>query len=276
MTARTGQVRGQVPIGRRAFGVYLSPDGRILYIPEHDAFALSVVDVAVFAKRRTIPLNPLGPGAFDKPHYLAISPDGARLYLPFQGRALLVIDTRSWNTASHPLEIEAHQHGIAVSRDGTRLYVANNAFGGEGSLSEIETRTLRELRRVRLGRYHHEQVALDRTGRRAFLTGGFALGGHDEPTIVDLEGGAATRVSTGGSRPFAILTGALNLDSQGAMRLAVSLARASRAARRASRSGSGVRDSLVTAMTTATAVLGSVRQAACTTRGRAPRCVRSQ
>lgn len=201
---RGGRLRGQVPIGERAFGVYLSPDGKTLYVPEHDAFSLSVIEASSLAKRHTILLRPLGEGAFDKPHYLAMTSDGATLFLPFQGRALVTIVTSTFTVVAHPLAINAHQHGIAISPDGGRLYLANNVFGGQGSLSEVDAKTFRELRRIPLGK-DHEQVALDSTGRRAYLTGGFALGGHDELTVVDLETGTLTRVGTGGMRPFAIL-----------------------------------------------------------------------
>ncbi len=51
---------------------------------------------------------------------------------------------------------------------------------------------------------------------------------------------------------------------------------ASRATRRATRSGLGDRTPLVTRWTTSTAVSGSVRHAAWTASGRAPRRVRSQ
>jgi hypothetical protein len=53
-------------------------------------------------------------------------------------------------------------------------------------------------------------------------------------------------------------------------------ARAVRAARRAWRSGSGVRTSPAIAPTSATADSASVRHAACTAKGRVPRRVRSQ
>lgn len=200
----SGRIRRHVPIGERAFGVYLSPDGRNIYVPEHDAFALSVIEAASFTTRQRLLLKPLGAGAFDKPHYLAMSSDGARLYLPFQGRALVVIDTAAWTVAVHPLSIHAHQHGLAISPDGRRLYLANVVFGGAGSLSEIDTQTFDELRRIPLGQ-HHEQVALNPVTRRVYLTGGFALGGHDELTVVELETGSVTQVGTGGRRPFAIL-----------------------------------------------------------------------
>jgi len=199
-----GRLRGQVPIGERAFGIYLSPDGKTLYVPEHDGFSLSVIDPVALAKRRTIPLRPLGEGAFDKPHYLAMSSDGATLYLPFQGRALVAIDTSSFTVNTYPLTINAHQHGITISPDGRRLYLANNVFGGEGSLSEIDAKTFKELRRIPLGK-DHEQMALDSEGRRVYLTGGFALGGHDELTVVELGTGQVSRVGTGGMRPFSIL-----------------------------------------------------------------------
>ncbi len=202
----TGQTRGDLAIGERAFGVYLSPDGRMLYVPEHDAFALSVIEVPRLVKRRTIPLTPAGGGAYDKPHYLAMSNDGARLYLPFQGRTLVEIDTASLVMTAKHLAINAHQHGITISADGTRLYLANSAFDGTGSLSEIDTATFRELRRIPLAK-DHEQVVLSADGRRAYLTGGFALGGHDELTVVDLKSGEVNRVSTGGRRPFGIVRG---------------------------------------------------------------------
>ncbi len=198
------RISGEVPIGERAFGVYLSPDGKTLYVPEHDAFSLSVIEASSLKKRHTIPLRPLGEGAFDKPHYLAMISDGATLFLPFQGRALVTIATSTFTVVSHPLAISAHQHGIAISPDGGRLYLANNVFGSQGSLSEVDAKTFRELRRIPLGK-DHEQVALDSTGRRAYLTGGFALGGHDELTVVDLENSTVTLVGTGGTRPFAIL-----------------------------------------------------------------------
>ncbi|MBI4241748.1 MAG: YncE family protein [Candidatus Rokubacteria bacterium] len=201
---RGGRPRGQVPIGERAFGIYLSPDGKTLYVPEHDGFSLSVIDAASLAKRRTISLKPLGEGAFDKPHYLAMAPDGTMLYLPFQGRALATIDSATFTVTVHRLAINAHQHGIALSADGRRLYLANNVFGGDGSLSEIDAKTFAELRRIPLGK-DHEQMALDSEGRRVYLTGGFALGGHDELTVVELGTGQVSRVGTGGMRPFSIL-----------------------------------------------------------------------
>lgn len=201
-----GWVRGEVAIGARAFALYLSHDARFLYVPEPDAFALSVVEVATLTRQRTVPLRPLGPGPLDKPHYLVLSPDGRKLYLPFQGLALVIVDTVSFSTTSRALTIDAHQQGIAITRDGRRLFVVNNVLDGEGSLSELELPSLREVRRIQLDG-HHAQVALDRGARRAYLTGGFPLGtrGHDELSVVDLATGTVTRASTGGTTPFAIV-----------------------------------------------------------------------
>lgn len=207
-----GAIAREVPIGEGAtgpwafFGMTLAPDGETLFVPEHEAFAYSVIQTHPLQKLRTVRLAPLGRGGFAKPHYFAISPDGATLYHPFEGRVLAEINTSTFEEVDHPLAIDAHQHGVAISPDGGRLYTVNNVFGGEGSLSEIETDGFGETRRVPLDG-HHEQVALDAGGRRAYLTGGYTLGGraHDGLTVVDLGSGSAVRVRAGGSRPFAVV-----------------------------------------------------------------------
>lgn len=187
-------VRKVIPIGERAWGFAVAPDGKTAHVSY--AAGLAIVNLEAGAVAQRVALGGQGMG-------LAMSPDGATLYLPFQGRALVTIDSAALTVTSHPLAINAHQHGIAISADGRRLYLANNVFGGAGSLSEVDTTTLQELRRIPVGK-DHEQVALSADGRRAYLTGGFALGGHDELTVVDLASGAITRPGTGGRRPFGI------------------------------------------------------------------------
>lgn len=207
-----GAIAGEVPIGEGGtgpwtfFGMTLSPDGETLFVPEHEAFAYSVIQTHPLHKLRVVPLAPLGRGGFAKPHYFAVSPDGATLYHPFEGRVLAEIDASTFEETDHPLSVDAHQHGVAISPDGGRLYTVNNPFGGQGSLSEIETEGFRETRRIPL-EGHHEQVALDGGGRHAYLTGGYTLGGraHDDLTVVDLGSGSAVRVRAGGRRPLAVV-----------------------------------------------------------------------
>ena len=202
---RKGTIEREVSIGARAFGVYISPDGNMLYVPEHAGFALSVIETRFLTLHRRIPLDPFGRRGFARPHYLAMSPDGRTLYLPFVGLALVAIDTATLTKSTHPLTINAHQHGIAISPDGTKLYLANNVLGGAGSLSEIDVATLEELRRFPMDR-HHEQVMVDSEGRHVYLSGGFVMGhrAHDKLTVVNLKNGAIIHLETGGELPFGI------------------------------------------------------------------------
>ena len=200
----SGKIENEVSIDGQAFGIYISPDGQTLYVPEHTS-VLSVIATPSMEPIQRIPLRPFGENRYARAHYLAMSPDGNTLYLPFEGEALVVIDTRTFDIAVHPMSIHAHQHGIALSPDGTRLYVANNVLGGEGSLSEIDAKTLKELRRFPLPR-HHEQVLVDSEGRHVYLSGGFVMGynAHDDLTVVNLEEGKVLRIDTKGLSPFYI------------------------------------------------------------------------
>lgn len=201
---RSGNIAHQATIGGQAFGIYISPDGQQLYVPEHTS-VLSVFAAPSMKQLQRIPLHPFGENRYSRAHYLAMSPDGNTLYLPFEGEALMVVDTRTFDISVHPMSIHAHQHGIAISPDGTRIYVANNILGGEGSLSEIDAKTFKELRRFPLPR-HHEQVLVDSEGRHVYLSGGFVMGynAHDDLTVVNLEEGQVLRIDTKGLSPFYI------------------------------------------------------------------------
>lgn len=199
----SGKIKMEASIGPRAFGVYLSPDGQTLYVPEHAGGALSVIETRFFTVLQRIPLEPLGEDGYSRPHYLAMTADGKTLYLPFVGQALVKIDTASLSVTVHPLSINAHQHGIALSPDGDRIYLANNDLGGEGSLSEIDANTLEELRRFPLKR-HYEQVLVDSEGSHVYLSGGFIMGyqAHDDLTVVSLKDGKILHIKVKGLSPF--------------------------------------------------------------------------
>lgn len=200
---KRGLVVQSIAVGERPFQVSTSPDGRFVFAVNHDSFSVSVIDASSRAKIRDIRVSPLGPGAFDKPHYLAVAPDGQRLFLPFQGRALVTVNPATGSVETAPLRIDAHQHGIAISRDGSRLFTVNNE-SGQGSLSILEVGTFRELRRIPVGSAH-EQVALSPGESVAYLTGGFLLGGgSDELTVVDLAGGQVARRIPTGRRPLGV------------------------------------------------------------------------
>lgn len=193
LDARRRKITRAVNVGERPFDVLVSRNGRSVYSIDHDSYSVTVVDARTFAARR-IRVAPLGNGAYDKPHYAALAEDGS-LLLPVQGKALVTLDPRTGSSFTRRLAAETHQHGVA--RAGQRLVIVGT--GPAGDVSGPPSLTVLDLsngaeRVVPLGR-PHEQVALTRDGRHAFLTGGYLLGrGFDGLTAIDLETGARRRV----------------------------------------------------------------------------------
>jgi DNA-binding beta-propeller fold protein YncE len=187
MDTATNTIIGGVATGERPFQVLTSADGGQIYGIDHDSFSVTVLDAATW-NTTTHVVAPLGRGAFDKPHYAVVAPDG-RLVLAYQGRALLWLDPWTGAQQTAPLTADTHQHGMAWLPDGrTLLIIGTGPAGGAAgppSLTIVDTATMTE-RIVPLAR-PHEKVVVSEDGRRAYLTGGYLLsGGWDGITVVDL------------------------------------------------------------------------------------------
>lgn len=193
-------------VGVRPFDVDISPDGAHVYSIDHDSFTVTVVDTAD-RSTRTIDVTPLGHGAFDKPHYATVLDDG-RLLLPYQGKRMLALDTRSGQSVTWPLTADTHMHGIATNAGETCGVIVGT--GPAGSASGPPSLTVfnpdgAETAVLRLERPHEMAVIADDCST-AYLTGGytFANGGWDGISVVDLESGAVRSISVP-DRPLGIV-----------------------------------------------------------------------
>ena len=181
------QTLRSVAVGVRPFQVVAAPDSRHVYSIDHDSYTVTVVDLDTGGTRQ-LPAMPLGRGAFDKPHYAAQRADGA-LLLPYQGRALQILDPATGSETIVPLSAQTHQHGVALTPDQrTLLIVGTGPAGGVSGGPSLTILTLatgaEEI--VPLTRAH-ELVVVTNDGRRAYLTGGNLLsGGWNGLTVVDL------------------------------------------------------------------------------------------
>ncbi len=198
-------VTGSVAVGIRPFQVLASADGREVYTIDHDSFTVTAVDTATLAAR-TIDVAPLGRGAFDKPHYAALRPDG-HLLLPYQGEVVVDLDpaTGQWETIA--TTAATHQHGVTLAPDGRLLVVGTGPAGGAPggpNLAILDLDTGQE-EVVPLDK-PHEDLLVSRDGRTAYLTGGytFANGGWDGITAVDLASGTTREIPVPG-RPLGIV-----------------------------------------------------------------------
>lgn len=176
-----------VPVGIRPFDVVFGKNGQEVYSIDHDSYSVTALDIESAAVR-VFDAAPLGQGAFDKPHYAAINPQG-HLLMPIQGRVLVTINPQSGKSVERRLSANTHQHGVALSNDGQSLFVVGTgpAGGARGQpqLSQIDLIGNNETH-IDLHR-EHEQIALSSDGLTAYISGGNSYtGGWNGISVVDL------------------------------------------------------------------------------------------
>ncbi|MFI1715180.1 hypothetical protein [Streptomyces litmocidini] len=202
------KVTDTVPVGRRPFDVDVSRDGTEVYATDHDSFDVTVVTAGTLEPRR-IEVAPYGTegglGSWLKPHYTAVRPSDGKLLLPFEGERLAVVDPETGRTTIEPMTANTHQHGATVTADGTLLTVGTGPIDPDADRGpSLTVRAPDGAERVHPLEGPHENVAVSRDGRTAYVTGGFTRDGYwDGLTVVDLDTGDTRRLPAG-SRPLGI------------------------------------------------------------------------
>ena len=182
---------GRARIGMRPFDVLVAPRGEAVFTVDHDSYGVTQVDVRD-RSTRAFRVAPLGKGAFDKLNYGALDTRG-RLLLPINGEVLAILDPDTGRVRERPMKSRVHQAGVV--RSGFRLLtVGAEALEGSSApnLSVFDLRTGRE-QVIRLRRAH-EDIAVSRDGRTAYLTGGYTRGGWRGITAVSLGTGRTREV----------------------------------------------------------------------------------
>ncbi|MET9377454.1 YncE family protein [Streptomyces sp. NPDC002992] len=202
------EVTETVPVGRRPFDVDVSRDGSEVYATNHDSFDVTVVRADSLEPRR-VEVAPYGTegglGSWLKPHYAVVNPSDGRLLLPFEGERLAVVDPRTGRSEIEPMTADTHQHGAAITPDGTLLVVGTGPIDpDEDEGPSLTVRTPDGAERVHPLDGPHEDVIVSEDGRTAYVTGGFTRDGYwNGITVVDLETGDTRRLAVG-ERPLGI------------------------------------------------------------------------
>ncbi|MEV1020458.1 YncE family protein [Streptomyces sp. NPDC050264] len=206
---RTLKVTGTAGVGRRPFDVDVSRDGEQVYATGHDSFDVTVVDPARLGETRRIEVAPYGTegglGSWLKPHYAAVRPSDGRLLFPFEGEKLVVVDPETGRSTVERMTADTHQHGTAITSDGTLLVVGTGPIDpdrDEGPSLTVRSKDGQEKVIPLDG--PHEDVAVSADGRTAYVTGGFTRDGYwDGLTVVDLDSGGTRRLAAG-ERPLGV------------------------------------------------------------------------
>jgi quinoprotein dehydrogenase-associated probable ABC transporter substrate-binding protein len=181
-----GRLLATLPVGHEPEGIATSPDGRWVYVTSEADDQVAVIDtrsnavvaqVAVGARPRSIvfatgaPLAYVScendasvavldttrhvesariaiPGAGARPMGLALSPDGATLYVTTgRGGHLVAVDTKTHRVRGS-VKVGTRPWGVTVSADGRWLYTAN---GPSNDVSVVDARSLEVVDTVPVG-----------------------------------------------------------------------------------------------------------------------------
>ena len=155
------------------YDIKLSPDGHFAYVLGEVDGAVAVVDLRA---GRLIDRLTLG-GAY-RGYFMAPSPDGRLLYVPRLGTSeLWTVDTTTNQARVNQTETRPYwqvdvsrgtERGLAVSKDGRRLYVATQDDRG-GGVSVLDTTSFKELARANMSNGFFG-AALSADGTRLLLT----------------------------------------------------------------------------------------------------------
>jgi YVTN family beta-propeller protein len=139
----TNTVTATIPVGNSPEGVAVSPDGSKVYVANYDSNTLSVINTATNTVTATIPVGV-------SPSGVAVTPDGTKVYVANEdiahpsgivGPGTVSVIATAANTVTATIPVGRAPGGVAVTPDGTKVYVAN-AFSNSVSVIDTATNTV--------------------------------------------------------------------------------------------------------------------------------------
>jgi YVTN family beta-propeller protein len=194
-------VTASIPAEKFPYAIAVSPDGRQLYVPNHDVNLVSVVNTATNTVVQKIAVKPNphcvaysinGRRAYianhasnivtvldtkngailneipvgRSPHALAMSPDRARVYVvDYDSDEVSVIDPAT-NTVAATIKVQREPQSVAFAPDSKHAYVVND---GSNTVSVIDTATNQITATVPTGQ-DPTNVFVTPDGKRAYVT----------------------------------------------------------------------------------------------------------
>jgi YVTN family beta-propeller protein len=178
-----------IPQPARPYLPAVTPDGKRLFVPNHDVASVSVVDTATNTVTARIAVPP-------NPHWVAFSPDGGRAYTAnHESNLVSVIDTKSLRVLT-TIPVGISPHSVAVNP--RRPLVANVNFDS-ASVSVIDTTTQKVVATIPVGQ-NPQDITWAPDGRFAYAVNQ----GSNSVSVIDATTNRVTTTIPTGAGPTSI------------------------------------------------------------------------
>lgn len=174
----TNTVVATVPVGGDPRNLAITPDGTRTYVSNVASGNLSVIDTNPASPAFHTVIATVATATFSRG--IAITPNGAFAYVPvgigiYPGPdQVMVVDTNpaspTFHTVLATITVQSNPWGVAITPDGTRVYVVNI---GSNSVSVISTATNTVTATLSGVAGDPQGVAITPDGKRAYVTSTF-------------------------------------------------------------------------------------------------------
>ena len=154
----TGTFIARIPTGKRPFALDVSPDGRKVYVPNHDSGSLTVIDTATNTVSNTIAMAP-------NPHWVDFSPDGTRLYAANHESNVITTVDASNDAVLATVAVGKSPHSII--RHTTKPLVFNANYD-DSTVSVTDISANRVVATIPTAS-HPQDITLSADGKHAYL-----------------------------------------------------------------------------------------------------------
>jgi YVTN family beta-propeller protein len=187
----SGKVVSTLPTGEEPEGVTLSPDGKFVYVTSENDGTVTIVDTAAAKVVKSVK-------AGHRPRSIRFLPDGSRAFVTNENDgSLTVIDAvKQERLHDIPLGEELKTMGMAITKDGSKLYVST---GRSKKVFVIDTATEKVLTSYEVGQ-RPWGIALSPDEKLLFT----ANGPSGDVSVVEAATGKIIRKVKAGDRPWGV------------------------------------------------------------------------
>jgi YVTN family beta-propeller protein len=167
----------------------VSPDGKRLFVPNHDIAAVSVIDTSTNSVISQIKVAP-------NPHTVVFSPDGRRAYTAnHESDVVSVIDVATLKVLA-TVPVGKSPHSVAVH---PRLPLAASVNYDDGTVSMIDTSTIKVTTTIQVGR-NPRDIRWAPDGRFAYVVNE----GSNNVSVIDARTNKVTATIPTGAGPTSV------------------------------------------------------------------------